>query len=458
MPIDPSILLSSRPPQGLSTTDFVSAIGQIQQVREQTEARRLAAEERRAAAQEAAAIRQRERQVQDTLREAVAFDPATGEPTVDWKKITGHLDPAVSFKVLDTINESKKNALQLRSTQMDFGTKSKLYLGTVAAPPVKEGNYDKKLWDLAATTAYNEGALSREQWTAALATTDQAEIQRATDAAIQTAAQLAGTKNLEKVTKYDPATGQTVETFVTPTEGAEFVQPPKTSPLSYQSENVLLDGRPALASFNPQTGAYTVAGQDVTARVRPIPPQGPGPEPLVPIVGPDGRPVLVPRSQAVGKTPASAAGDGGGVKLTGAQQEDLATMMTVQELAAEAETLGTKTNWTGVGPVEGRIGGTFVGYGGAEGETLRNLVGNIQGTIAKLRGGTAFSAAEKAMLETYTPTTTDTAPKIRAKLKSLASFIEKKRQNTLRVAAGQYTVPAAGATGAKPTADPLGIR
>ncbi len=43
---------------------------------------------------------------------------------------------------------------------------------------------------------------------------------------------------------------------------------------------------------------------------------------LVPIIGPDGKPVLVPRSQAVGKTPASAGG-GGGARVTGAQNKVL---------------------------------------------------------------------------------------------------------------------------------------
>ena len=296
MPVDPNILLSSRPTHGMSSTDFVSAIGQIQQVREQTEARRLAAEERRAAAQEAAAIRQRERQVQDTLREAVAFDPESGEPTVDWTKVTGHLDPAVSFKVLDTINQSQRNALDLRTTKMEFGTKSKLYLGTVAAPPVKESHYDKKLWDLAATTAYNEGAMSRQEMQAALALTDPAEIQRYTDAAIQTAQDIMRAGSPRPASRSAPARCATTRAGSRSRRGARSPREPSTAYREwqdYKAEGGTLD-------FN----AYQTADANRKATRISVG----GSEPLVAIVGPDGQPVLVPRGQAVGQRPASANG------------------------------------------------------------------------------------------------------------------------------------------------------
>ena len=46
------------------------------------------------------------------------------------------------------------------------------------------------------------------------------------------------------------------------------------TPPSMQSENVLLDGKPAKVTFNPKTGKYQDAsGSDVTARVKPIPSQ-----------------------------------------------------------------------------------------------------------------------------------------------------------------------------------------
>jgi hypothetical protein len=135
---------------------------------------------------------------------------------------------------------------------------------------------------------------------------------------------------------------------------------------------------------------------------------------------------------------------GKGIKLSPTQQEDMATMMTVQQLGREALTLGQTTQWAGVGPISGRVGATPLGSGGASGEALRNKLGNIQGTIAKLRGGTSFTPNEQKLLESYTPTITDTDAKIQTKLATLNEFIENKRQNTLRVAAGVYTLPAPG--------------
>jgi hypothetical protein len=123
----------------------------------------------------------------------------------------------------------------------------------------------------------------------------------------------------EKVETTDAA-GQPVTQFVTPTVGATYPVAPK--PVAYQAKEFLLDGRPVMGSFNPETNTYHFGGQDVTTRVKPIPPQGPGPDrELVSIIGPDGKPVLVPRSQAVGQTPASGAG---GKPATGTERQSLA--------------------------------------------------------------------------------------------------------------------------------------
>jgi hypothetical protein len=159
------------------------------------------------------------------------------------------------------------------------------------------------------------------------------------------------------------------------------------------------------------------------------------------VVGPDGKPVYVPRSQAIGKTPGSAAEGPGGLKLSPTQQEDISTMLTVQDLSKIVLERGEAIGWSGVGPMAGRAGNVLaqVDIGDPKAEELRNFIGNIQGTIAKLRGGTAFSPQEKAMLDSYTPTPNDSVLKIKAKLKSLDTFITAKRENMLRVAGGEYT-------------------
>lgn len=138
---------------------------------------------------------------------------------------------------------------------------------------------------------------------------------------------------------------------------------------------------------------------------------------------------------------AAGTGGGGAVKLTAGQQEDIATSNDVLGLIDEAETLGTKINWKGVGAMgTGSIAkrAMDLGLGGtAEEEQLRNIIGNINGTIAKARGGTSFTESEKAMLSQYSPTINDGDDRIKAKLVSLRSFLTRRKQNILGAATGQ---------------------
>lgn len=133
-------------------------------------------------------------------------------------------------------------------------------------------------------------------------------------------------------------------------------------------------------------------------------------------------------------------------RLSAGQQDDLATMDTVQKLSAEASRLGDAIGWKGVGGLGqgtvGRLAMQHLGKGDPREEELRNYVGNIQGTIAKLRGGTAFSAQEKAMLDSYTPTINDSSKTIQAKLKTLNTFIAAKRDSTMKYAGGGGGIPA----------------
>jgi hypothetical protein len=136
------------------------------------------------------------------------------------------------------------------------------------------------------------------------------------------------------------------------------------------------------------------------------------------------------------------AGGGGSPRLTPTMQADIADMATLEQMSTAAETLGDRTNWDGVG---GLMGGTrdqllmkHTGRGTQESETLRNTITNITATIAKLRGGTSFTANEQKLLESYAPTINDHPNVIRAKLAGLRQFIQMKRQNTLAVAGGNF--------------------
>ena len=107
--------------------------------------------------------------------------------------------------------------------------------------------------------------------------------------------------------------------------------------------------------------------------------------------------------------------------------DDAATMNVLKQYAIN---LSTKDSLAGVGPFGyGTAAGflTDVGFGTEEGQQNRDIIGNIQGTIAKLRGGTSFTPTEQRLLETYTPTINDSEMKIKQKLEDLANFINDKQ-------------------------------
>lgn len=98
-------------------------------------------------------------------------------------------------------------------------------------------------------------------------------------------------------------------TLYNPKTDEDVFTAPNRTPVAkaLQAKDVLLDGRPAVVNFDPASGRFSANGEDVTARVKPIPPQGPaGGEPLESVIDPQtGEPKLVPRSQARGMRPAT---------------------------------------------------------------------------------------------------------------------------------------------------------
>jgi len=430
MPIDSSIPLSVKSPELPSPLEVFSTVTQIQAQREAAELRRLAAEEARQKKAE-------QSQLDELYASSVTTDPETGQVSMDFNKMLrdapGHLKPSLYKQMV----AEQKEMNDLIKSRFDLDESERKWLGA-RGRDILLAEGAPEVWRTMLLQAKQTRAIDAPTYARLNALSAPEDILPVAKAWVQGAS---GTQKLEKVSEYNAATGQTVDKFVVPTEGASFVQPPKAGAgaANLQAKEVLLDGRPALATFNPDTGTFNIGGQDVTARVRPIPP--PNPLQLVSVVGPDGKPVLVPEGQAVGKVPGSAAEGPGGVKLSPTQQEDISTMLTVQDLSKTVLKRGEATSWSGVGPVAGRVGSVAAQFevGSPEAEELRNFIGNIQGTIAKLRGGTAFSPQEKAMLDSYTPTPNDSVLKIKAKLKSLDLFITAKRENMLRVAGGEYT-------------------
>lgn len=220
-------------------------------------------------------------------------------------------------------------------------------------------------------------------------------------------------------------------------------------PRALQSKEMLVQGQPATVNFDPETGDYFDQAGAKT-KVAPIPPRA-DTNPSQPgwtiqtITDPKTNQTRMVRVnsrtgevQPVTLPEGTQPGGSRQTRLSPSQQDDLATMKTVEGLATDALTLGDRIQWKGVGgmgrgSIEQFATKNF-GTGTEDEQGLRNMVGNIMGTIAKLRGGTSFTPNEQILLETYTPTINDSPKMIKSKLHSLQQFIASKRQNVLELA------------------------
>jgi hypothetical protein len=133
-------------------------------------------------------------------------------------------------------------------------------------------------------------------------------------------------------------------------------------------------------------------------------------------------------------------------KLGVGAQGDVVVGRDLVGLIDAVEKRGNQIGWKGVGAgYSGSINQALsqVGIGTQDEEQLRNELGNIQGTIAKLRGGTSFTPSEQKLLDTYTPTINDSDSRIQAKLKSLRDFLVRHEKNIYDVSGGG-SAPASG--------------
>jgi len=263
MPIDPSIPLGVKVAQFQSPIEVASQFAQLQGLREQTEARRLAADEARQK-------RTRQQQIEAAFEAAVKIDPETGEITLDenvlFRGVPGSLHPELRKQLA----QDKESVLNLRTATLNLEKAKVQHLGSAAQTVIASGG-DPTIWGVELKGAHRMQLIDVETYAQLSARTDPKDIL----AVAQSYVQRAGIKppSLEKVTTVDDQ-GREVTKFVEPTAGASYPAPPKApAALSYQSKPVLLDGKPALVGFNPQTNTYHKGAEDVTARVQDVPPQ-----------------------------------------------------------------------------------------------------------------------------------------------------------------------------------------
>lgn len=220
-------------------------------------------------------------------------------------------------------------------------------------------------------------------------------------------------------------------------------------PADYELK-VTEDGTPLL--FNPATGEAKIApGFNARQFAKPQAPSADSSEKQLSVAEALalGVPYGTTRGEAFGVTPTK--------PLTGEALNKRNALGIMEQQIAQAEALGNKTNYAGIGGLLQGTASQFLaknfGKGKPEEQDLRNLIGNIKATLAKERGGTSFTANEQKLLETYTPTIDDSPLVIKSKLNTLKQFIQTSKEQisgTPGAATIRVREKASGQTGSIP--------
>lgn len=130
-------------------------------------------------------------------------------------------------------------------------------------------------------------------------------------------------------------------------------------------------------------------------------------------------------------------------KLSASQTDDIANMNTVSGLITQVLNFNNDGKLEGIDSLSRGSLYSFAAQLGlptsAEGMQVRALIGNIQGTIAKIRGGTSFTENEQRLLETYTPKINDNPTVAINKLNLLRQFIALKNSDLISAAKTNIT-------------------
>lgn len=120
-------------------------------------------------------------------------------------------------------------------------------------------------------------------------------------------------------------------------------------------------------------------------------------------------------------------------------KEKLETLQTVKDLADRITQYVGDSGLGGTGPLGlGTVKGFLynVGIGSNESEIVRQLIGNIRGTMQKARAGTALTPTEVAQLDQYVPSKNERGEKILNKLNQLKLYADLTYSNTLKILTG----------------------
>jgi hypothetical protein len=184
------------------------------------------------------------------------------------------------------------------------------------------------------------------------------------------------------------------------------------------------------AADQPTPGTDIPYSPEVEAQKRRISASQGGPEPLVAIMGPDGRPVLVPRSQAVGKQPASSreqgravtSGDAGRIADFDTSLDDLAELRT----AIPAGSTGTIAK---VGTMLPNPITEFFGWTGPK--EKQAVIDRVKQVIGKALEGGVLRKEDEVKYEKILPTIYDNQAVAKSKLDGLERAITQRRLTLL---------------------------
>lgn len=190
-------------------------------------------------------------------------------------------------------------------------------------------------------------------------------------------------------------------------------------------------------------------------------------EPLVAIMGPDGAPVLVPRSQAAGKRPASTREQGRPVMSSDANRiADLDTSL--NDLATLGATLTETKDATGAMAAAGAKVWSPVteltGWG-MDAKKRQGVIDRVKQVIGKALEGGVLRKEDEAKYARILPTILDPPDVAASKLEGLRAALVQRRQTTLDALTdagydtSKFTQRTAGApaVNADPDSDPLGL-
>jgi hypothetical protein len=153
-------------------------------------------------------------------------------------------------------------------------------------------------------------------------------------------------------------------------------------------------------------------------------------EPLVAIIGPDGKAVLVPRSQATGKTPASSRDQGR--QVTSGDSNKIADYSTSLDDVAVLSSVVTATGDTGtLAKIQAKAPNwvtEITGGWGAAAKSRQAVIDRVKQVIGKALEGGVLRKEDEYKYEKILPTIGDVKSVVTTKLQGLEAAIKQRRQ------------------------------